>query len=290
MKIGRGILAAIVAVVGLGAVAVGVAPAPARAASAGVNDWSCRPSPARPHPVVLLHGLGASADVNWGYIGPRLVADGYCTFALTYGALAPGAPLGGGFGPIADSAREIASFIDRVLDATGAEEVDLVGHSEGGFMSLYVPKAHALGDAVAHVVALAPPVTGRPTASGLLGLFQSGGLRSAAATFVRELGCIACDELGVTGDGIAALNDGPVAQPGIDYTVIVSRFDLIVTPMESSLVREPGVRNVVVQDTCPLDLVGHVGLAVDPGVYDMITNALSPGTARPVACSFGFPL
>ncbi len=53
--------------------------------------------------------------------------------------------------------------------------------------------------------------------------------------------------------------------------------------------REEGVHNVVVQDQCPFDFVGHGGLAFDPGVYDMITNALSPDTARPVRCSFGFP-
>ena len=78
--------------------------------------------------------------------------------------------------------------------------------------------------------------------------------------------------------------------PGIEYTVIASRFDILVTPTETSFVREPGVHNVLVQDLCPFDLVGHVGLAFDPGVYDMITNGLDPASARPVRCSFGLPL
>lgn len=286
MKFARGVLA--VAVVAV-CVTVGAA-GTASAVPKGVNNWACQPSAERPNPVVLLHGLGASADANWFYVGSRLVADGYCTFAVTYGALVPGAFLGGGFDPVASGAQEIADFIDRVLDATGADEVDLVGHSEGGFQSLYVPKAHALGDSVAHVVALAPPTTARPTASGLLSIFQSGPLQNAAAQFVRAFGCFACDDLGVTGGGIAELNDGPITVPGIDYTVIASRFDVLVTPYQSSFVNEPGVHNVLVQDHCPLDLVGHGGLAFDSGVYDMIRNALSPDLARPVRCSFGFPL
>jgi triacylglycerol esterase/lipase EstA (alpha/beta hydrolase family) len=288
MKFARGVLAVALAAASL-SVSVSFGAGTAAALPPSVNNWACQPTEARPHPVVLLHGLGASADANWGYVGPRLAADGYCTFALTYGPIAPGAFLGGGFGKVAESAQQIAAFIVQVLEATGASEVDLVGHSEGGFMTLYVPKTQALGASVAHVVALAPPSTARPTASGVLTIFQSGPLQAAAAAFVRQFGCFACDDLGVTGGGISELNDGPITVPGVDYTIIASRFDVLVTPMETSFVREEGVHNVVVQDQCPFDFVGHGGLAFDPGVYDMITNALSPEAARPVRCSFGFP-
>ncbi|HWH45242.1 MAG TPA: hypothetical protein VNT32_10960 [Thermoleophilaceae bacterium] len=45
----------------------------------------CEPSVAHPLPVVLVHGLGANQSQNWSYISPRLAAEGYCVFSLTYG-------------------------------------------------------------------------------------------------------------------------------------------------------------------------------------------------------------
>src|SRR3954453_15612481 len=51
----------------------------------GANNFACHPSAAHPNPVVLLHGLGATAPENWDYISPKLAAAGYCVFALTYG-------------------------------------------------------------------------------------------------------------------------------------------------------------------------------------------------------------
>jgi pimeloyl-ACP methyl ester carboxylesterase len=103
----------------------------------GTNNFGCQPSAAHPDPVVLVHGLGASAPTNWAYIGPRLVANGYCVFALSYGRdprtrLLPYRP--GGTIPIEQSSAELKAFVDRVLGATGAAKVDLVGHFEGTVM------------------------------------------------------------------------------------------------------------------------------------------------------------
>lgn len=53
----------------------------------GTNDWSCRPSPAHPRPLVLVHGGFASQQVNWGVYGPLLKNEGYCVYALTYGQI-----------------------------------------------------------------------------------------------------------------------------------------------------------------------------------------------------------
>ena len=58
---------------------------------------------------------------------------------------------------------------------------------------------------------------------------------------------------------------------------------------ETSFIREPGVHDVFVQDTCPADPVGHVGLAFDNGVARMVANALDPAHAAPVACVVGLP-
>lgn len=273
----------VIGLVGLPALASQAAPS--AAPSSGVNNWNCQPAEGR-SPVVLLHGLGAPAPGHWSYMAPYLASQGYCTYYLTYGKVSPIIPFGG-FRPIAESAQEIAGFIDQVSDATGADEVDLVGHSEGGFLSLYIPKMLDYEDQLGTVVAISPPSHGTSFAS-LVGLADGLGIRPAVDVILKTFGCDACTDLITDGPAVQELNDGPIAQDGVDYTVIASSFDVLVTP-EESFVHEPGVDNVLVQDECPFDPVGHVGLAFDSGVATMITNALNPEDATSVGCTIGLP-
>jgi pimeloyl-ACP methyl ester carboxylesterase len=257
------------------------------ARSSGVNDWGCRPSAAHPNPVVLLHGLGAPSAGHWIFMAPYLASKGYCVFYFTYGKVSPLIPLGG-FRPIDQSAREIARFLDDVRAATRAAEVDVVGHSEGGFQSLYIPKVLGYGGRIGRVVSLAPPTHGT-TFANLVQVANLLGVRSTVDFVLRTLGCDACSDLIVGGSAVRTLTDGPIAEPGVSYTIIASRTDVLVTPTETSFVREPGVRNMYVQDLCPFDPVGHIGMAFDPGVATMISNALDPSSAVPVTCSVGLP-
>lgn len=258
------------------------------APSTGVNDWRCQPSPDHPDPVVLLHGLGAPSAGHWSYLAPKLASEGYCVFYLTYGKVSPFIPLGG-FKPIDQSAAEIEGFIDRVRASTSADEVDVVGHSEGGFLSLYLPKMQQAGNKIDTVVSLAPPTHGT-TFAGLVGVADHLGWRPLVDLVLQTFGCDACSDLITDGPAVQALNDGPVATSGVDYTIIASRFDVLVTPTETSFVNEPGVTNLYVQDECPLNPVGHVGMAFDGSVADMITNALDPAGADEVRCTIGLPL
>src|SRR5699024_3938904 len=94
----------------------------------GANDWTCRPTADRPRPVVLVHGTLGSGTRDWATYGPLLHNEGYCVYTLTYGAT-PGAPwplseLGGVSDIRAVSLPQVAQFVDRVLEATGAEQVD----------------------------------------------------------------------------------------------------------------------------------------------------------------------
>ncbi|MEV6273264.1 hypothetical protein AB0L64_39270 [Kribbella sp. NPDC051936] len=139
------------------------------------------------------------------------------------------------------------------------------------------------------VVALAPPTHGT-TFGGLVSVGDYLGLRPLVDQVLRQFGCPACDELIVGGSAVAKLTQGPIAQPGVKYTMIASRFDALVTPHETSFIRGPGVTNQYVQDTCPLDTVGHVGLTFDPTVAQLVANALDPAHAKPVVCAFGPPL
>ncbi|WP_232677170.1 triacylglycerol lipase [Nocardioides sp. R-C-SC26] len=266
--------------------------APSRAAdpatvSSGLDDWMCRPSADHPRPVVLIHGLGANAESNWALHGPALAKAGYCAFSLTYGQTSVTRWWGGGgFAPVDDSAREIGAFIDRVLAETGAAQVDLVGHSEGAFQSLYVPKVTGYAAKVGRVVALAPPTHGT-TFAGIVSLGRLVGGQRLVNFFTDGAGCFACTDLIKGGPAVARLVDGPIAQPGVTYTIISSKYDAIVTPVSTGFVREPGVTNYYVQDKCRFDPVGHVGIAVDTGVTSMILNGLDPSV--PVRCGFGPP-
>lgn len=263
--------------------------APASAVTtSGFDDWTCKPSAAHPNPLVLLHGLGGNGPGNYSYLGPFLAAKGYCAFTLTYGQATPAIPVGGTVS-ITQSSKEIASFVQRVRTATGAAKVDIVGHSEGGFQSIYGPKVLGYADQVGKVIALAPPTHGT-TFGGLVSVGDYLGLGPLVDQVLRQFGCPACDELIVGGAAVEKLTAGPIAQPGVKYTVIASRFDALVTPHETSFIREPGVRNEYVQDTCPLDPVGHVGLAFDPTVAQLVANALNPTHATRVICAFGPPL
>jgi triacylglycerol esterase/lipase EstA (alpha/beta hydrolase family) len=109
------------------------------ASSSGYNDWNCRPSADHPYPVVGIHALAGTAPDNFTLIGPYLASAGYCFFAQTYGQPIPLIPIGG-LEPIPTEAQEVASFINQVLSVTSASKVDLLGYSEGAFLSLYIPK------------------------------------------------------------------------------------------------------------------------------------------------------
>jgi len=253
------------------------------------NETSCRPTASHPDPVVFLHGLGATYYEDINFLQSDVAAQGYCTFSATYGAY-PGFPYVGGLRPIPESAAEIRATIETVLAETGAAKVDIVGHSEGGFQSLYVAKTQGIAAHVDRVVAIAPPAHGT-TFAGLYNLAYvfGGAERQQVGEALDAFGCPACNELGTGGSAVATLDSGPIAQPGVAYTVITSRYDELVTPTETAFVREPGVVNEYVQDTCPFDPVGHIGEAYDLNVWHLVQNALDPAHAHGFICSVGSP-
>ena len=268
---------------------LGLLAAPAAQAAGGNNDPSCRPSTQHPYPVVFLHGLGATYYEDLNFLQSDVASEGYCTFSSTYGAY-PGFPYVGGLEPIATSAGQIKAFIEQVRSETGAAKVETVGHSEGAFQALYVTKTQGLAGDVGKVVAIAPPTHGT-TFAGLYNLAYIFGQpeRAAVGQALSAFGCPACSDLGVGGSAVATLDNGPIAQPGVSYTIITSRYDELVTPTDTAFVREPGVVNEYVQDTCPYDPVGHIGEAYDINVWRLTENALDPQSAKPFACSVGSP-
>ncbi|MGI8679493.1 MAG: lipase family alpha/beta hydrolase [Jatrophihabitans sp.] len=258
----------------------------------GANDFACKPSAAHPNPVVLVHGLSATAGENWGTMSPLLKNNGYCVFALTYG-LTPGNAFVGGVAPMEQSSGELQRFVDTVLAATGAKKVDLVGHSEGTVMPQYYLKFRGGAAKVDKYVAMTPLYHGT-TLEGL-GSF----LTTAEAAFPFAAGpvsnlvgaaCGSCQEFLRGSPFLTNLyKDGVYAVKGVTYTTIMTKYDELVTPYTSGRLDAPNATNLVVQDQCGLDFAEHLAVAFDPTVGQDILNALDPAHRKPVPCQLVLP-
>jgi triacylglycerol esterase/lipase EstA (alpha/beta hydrolase family) len=188
-------------------------------APAGSNDWSCAPSAAHPRPVVLVHGTVENMTYNWYSLAPLLADEGYCVFAFNYGQLSgvhvglPGSARTGGVAPVTDSAHELAAFVDRVRDATGSAEVDIVGHSQGGMMPRYYLRFLGGAAKVNHLVALAPSNHGT-TVDGIL-------LQHQCATDGSDHLAISFDAIALR-DVLNALDPPHATTPGCHPTLPIN--------------------------------------------------------------------
>ncbi|WP_283134975.1 esterase/lipase family protein [Rhizohabitans arisaemae] len=255
------------------------APAYADISPPGANIWACKPSPLRPRPVVLVHGTFEDMASNWGTLSPKLKAGGHCVFALNYGHLRGTGPLQA-MGDIAQSAQQLSDFVDKVLTETGASKVDLVGHSQGGMMPRYYLKFLKGAEKVHRLIGITPSNHGT-SALGLANLARLLGLDPAVA-----LVCQACRQQITDSDFMKKLNDGGDTVPGVNYTVIATKFDMVVTPYTSSFLTGDSVKNILLQDRAPFDLSGHIAVNFDPVVHQIVLNELD-ALPNPLAVTHG---
>ncbi len=190
---------------------LGYAHASPTASPPGANNWSCKPSAAHPVPVILVHGTFGDMSDSWQALSPLLYNNGYCVFALNYGSYDGSGSVGvDATGDIAASAQQLATFVDRVLAATGAEKVDLVGHSQGGMMPRYYIKNLGGASKVGTLVGLAPLNHG----TTLEGLFALAGYFPGASALVG-VDCPACQQQEAGSSFITALNAGGESVPSV---------------------------------------------------------------------------
>lgn len=252
----------------------------------GANDWSCEPSTAHPSPVVLVHGTLANMNNSWRGASPLLKNNGYCVFALNYGGATPDDSVQG-VGAVEKSAEQLGEFIGKVLAATGADEVDVVGHSQGGMMPRYYLKNLDGADKVGKLIGLAPSNHGTDL-SGIVTLGETLGLLDSVNDELIK-SCESCVQQEVGSDFITRLNAGGDTVPGVDYTVIQTNGDQVVTPYESAFLEGPGVENILVNEQCALDLTEHLEIAYDPIALTDVLNALDPAHPRPITCQLVLP-
>ncbi|MGZ6638044.1 MAG: esterase/lipase family protein [Solirubrobacteraceae bacterium] len=252
----------------------------------GANNWKCEPSRAHAYPVILVHGTFADMSDSWQALSPQLYNSGYCVFAFNYGSYFGSGLLGvDGVGEIANSARQLASFVNRVLNATGARKVDLVGHSQGGMMPRYYLKFLGGASNVETLVGLAPSNHG----TTLDGLFKLAGFFPGANTFVGAI-CPACREQEAGSSFLNTLNSGGDTVAGVHYTVIQSSHDEVVTPYRSAFLAGSHVTNILLQTQCSLDHGEHLSMPYDHIADTDVLNALDPAHQVTPACTTVNPI
>ena len=267
--------------------ALGYAHASPTASPPGANNWFCKPTAAHPVPVVLVHGTFADMSDSWQALSPLLYDKGYCVFALNYGSYDGSDSLGVyATGDIAQSAGQLSSFVNKVLAATGAKKVDLVGHSQGGMMPRYYLKFLGGASKVNALIGLAPSNHG----TTLEGLFTLAG-EFPGGSSVAGADCPACEQQEAGSRFITNLNAGGETAPGVNYTVIESDNDEVVTPFTSAfLAAAPNVTNILLQSQCSLDQGEHLSMPYDHIADADVLTALDPAQPQHPACTPVLPV
>ncbi|RUP79526.1 triacylglycerol lipase [Corynebacterium propinquum] len=255
------------------------------------DDWSDRPTADKPWPVILIHGTVDTKGV-WQELGTELRADGWCVFAPDYGKR--------GTAAMEESAVQLGAYIEAVRTITGAEQIILIGHSQGGLLARYWMRTSGHAHYVKHLVSLGAPNHGT-TMGGILSPLVSNNLTE---NIMRSLiqhwfGPVGFQQ--ITGSEIfAVFNDGGgdrkggrsthgssddssgELEEGVDYTCIASRQDTVVQPPETCFLNGPAhqVRNVWVQDIIPRANVQHQDLPTNKHVRAIIRTGLKKGASE----------
>ena len=126
------------------------------------------PIPVSARPVVMVHGFISDWNAWQNYLGPGgylasigvqgfAVGDGQVEGAMNTGRLdQPTARTN----TIAENAAILSEYIDNVKKLTGAQKVDLVGHSMGGLISRYYIDRLMRNDEAAQLIMLGSPMAG----------------------------------------------------------------------------------------------------------------------------------
>lgn len=210
-------------------------------------------------PVVIVGGFLTGqpiADVFYSGLADRLRADGYQAYIF--------GPVDFGLADIRESAASLNQFVDDVRASTGAQKVDLIGHSQGGLTSRYYIKNLGGAAEVDSMVSLASLHYGTSVAN--LGAFLLLG---------DCLGIAGCEQMRIGSSFLDELNAGDDTIGDVVYTNFATVWDELVIPYTNGFLHNDGNNtNVTVQAQCPFRYVEHVGIAFDGAVYSGVVDAL----------------
>ncbi|WP_107660456.1 esterase/lipase family protein [Nocardia suismassiliense] len=267
------------------------------AAPPGANDWNCRPTAAHPRPVVLLHGTWMNAYNSFAFMSQPIRDAGFCTFAFNYGRADP--TQGGGLPPLLPgvmgtgnieiSAKQLAAFVDRVLSATGAPAVDIIGYSQGGAMANWYTKFEGGAAKVQNLITYGATHHGS-TIDGIAALGRA--INNIGADIVGASSIVvghAVAEQTIGSDFVNQLNANGDTVPGVDYTIVGTRYDEIMTPYNLTFLRpgrDASVQNITLQEGCEQDLSDHQTMMYSPRALSIALRALDPDGHPELVCTF----
>lgn len=243
----RTTLTRLTAIIAVAVTSLAVSPTPARAAAA-------------PDPVVIVPGLfgngPGAAQVGYAALQARLEAAGFDVAVFA----APDY----GIGDIHANAARLGAFVEQVRAATGAAEVDIVAHSQGGVMARDYIKT--LG--------------GAAVVDSLVMYGASNyGSRWANLANAWGAGCFSmtgCSQIAIGSDYLNALNAGDDSIGDVKYTSIATQYDAVMTPYTNSFLdaADGNITNVNVQAQCPFRWSDHFSVTWDGTVIDGVVDAL----------------
>ncbi|MEU0545677.1 alpha/beta fold hydrolase [Nocardia sp. NPDC005978] len=247
----------------------------------------CAPDPAHPRPVVVLPGADgttAETEAQWNTVLTTLRAAGHCVF-LFQGGVIDGNRWSGDF---PSAAQQVANFVQKVRDTTGADRVDLVAHSAGTVVANYFLKVLDGSPEVAHAVLLTPEVRGCDGRGFLaaLGIENSPVSPAEVLSAIPFLGSLLATIAPTKANLVQLLPNSPVyesiftgqiSQPGTTYSVLSTRNDELATPAAvCTNLTEPAVNMNFYEDLFPSAApVGHSTLRSSPETAAWITQQLA---------------
>ncbi len=135
------------------------------------------------YPIILVHGIAAKQlrVLNaFGKIGHRLTDAGYDTYIADTD----------GFGSVETNAEQLKSYIEGVMEKTGAEKVNIIAHSKGGLDSKYMITDLGMEDSVASLTTLCTPHRGSIIASKIWELPSP--IKKSIAFFINGFYRVVC--------------------------------------------------------------------------------------------------
>lgn len=250
----------------------------------GVNDWDCVPKEGT-NPVVLVHGTFANQYDSFARMAPELKAAGHCLYSFNYGkgsdAAVGNIPGRYGLTGLSENGDQLAAFADTVRERTGEDVLDMIGWSQGGTLITDVLKKEG-GDSIDDVVTYGASHHG----ASIQGLALVA--RHVGATDVTRdaLGQAAVDQI-PDSEYLQQLTADGDTVPGVNYTIVGTRYDQVSTPWRNTFFEEgPGatVNNITLQDGCGTDLSSHVSMMYSPRAIDIAKRALDPNNAGRLRC------
>ena len=208
-------------------------------------------------PIVVVNGL-FGVGIAYEPLVARLRADGYQVYDYELPTL--------GTQDIRVTARQLAGFVAGVRAQTGAAEVDLIGHSEGGLVSRAFVKYEGGAAVVDTLTTLGTPNNGT-AAANLIRFFTLGSC----------VGITACEQMTIGSSFLADLNAGDDSIGSVRYANIATVVDELVQPYTTSFLdpADGNITNRTLQSECWARFPGHLALILDGAVYSGVQDVLA---------------